>query len=178
MLRLSTFLTPIFLFLLTASSTLHAAPPPIRVLVWDEQQPEQKRAYGDLFLGETIAAHLRTLPGLEVKTSNLAAPEQGVDEPTLDSTDVIIWWGHVRNAALTNANAERVASRVRDGHLSLIALHSAHWAKPFVRLMQDRAKADALAQVPLADRPNAQWEFLNEKTVYNAPKRDALLTPS
>ena len=31
---------------------------PIRVLVWDEQQPEQKQAYGDKFLGETIAAYL------------------------------------------------------------------------------------------------------------------------
>lgn len=28
---------------------------PIRVLVWDEQQPEQRKAYGDKFLGETIA---------------------------------------------------------------------------------------------------------------------------
>ena len=28
-----------------------AADTPLRVLVWDEQQPEQKQAYGDKFLG-------------------------------------------------------------------------------------------------------------------------------
>ena len=27
----------------------------VRVLMWDEQQPEQKRAYGEKFLGETIS---------------------------------------------------------------------------------------------------------------------------
>ena len=38
--------------LLTAVTILNAdAPRPVRVLVWDEQQPEQKRAYGDKFLG-------------------------------------------------------------------------------------------------------------------------------
>lgn len=162
-----------------ATAALRAADPqPVRVLVWDEQQPKQKQAYGDKFLGETIAEHLAALPGLTVKNSNLNAPEQGVDEATLDGTDVVIWWGHVRNAAVTNANAERIAARVREGRLSLIALHSAHWAKPFVRLMQDRAKADALAQVPEAERAAAKWEFLNEAPIGKEVKRDGPLTPA
>ena len=163
---------------LLATALLHAADPPsVRVLVWDEQQPEQKKAYGDKFLGETIAAHLGAQPGITVKNTNLNAPEQGVDEATLDATDVVIWWGHVRNGAVTNANAERIAARVREGRLSLIALHSAHWAKPFVRLMQDRAKADALAQVPEAGRATAKWEFLNEAPIGKGVKRDGPLTP-
>lgn len=161
-----------------STAALHAADPqPVRVLIWDEQQPKQKQAYGDKFLGETIAAHLAALPGLTVKNTNLDAPEQGVDEATLDATDVVIWWGHVRNGAVTNANAERIAARVREGRLGLIALHSAHWAKPFVRLMQDRAKADALAKVPEAARATAKWEFLNEAPIGKGVKRDAPLTP-
>ena len=168
-------LTTLVLF---ATAALHAAEPqPIRVLVWDEQQSEQKRAYGDKFLGETIAAHLGALPGITVKNTNLNAPEQGVDEATLDATDVVVWWGHVRNGAVTNAHAERIAARVREGRLSLIALHSAHWAKPFVRLMQDRAKADALAQVPEAERATAKWEFLNDAPIGKGVKRDGPLTP-
>ena len=149
---------------------------PIRVLIWDEQQPAQKQAYGDKFLGETIAAHLGAQPGITVKTANLDSPEQGVDEATLDATDVVIWWAHIKSQVLTNANAERVAARVRDGKLGFIALHSAHWAKPFVRLMQDRAKADALAQVPEAERVTAQWKFLKEKPTM--VKLDDPLTPS
>lgn len=164
---------------LFATAVVRAADPqPVRVLIWDEQQPKQKQAYGDKFLGETIAAHLAALPGLTVKNTNLDAPEQGVDEATLDATDVVIWWGHVRNGAVTNANAERIAARVREGRLGLIALHSAHWAKPFVRLMQDRAKADALAQVPEAARAAAKWEFLNEAPINKGVKRDAPLTPA
>lgn len=160
------------------SAACGADPKPVRVLVWDEQQPEQKQAYGDKFLGETIAAHLGALPGISVKTVNLESPEQGLDEATLDATDVMVWWGHIKNPAVTGVHAERVVDRVKDGKLGLIALHSAHWAKPFVRLMQDRAKADALNQVPAAERTAAQWEYLNEVTTYQAPKREDPLTPA
>ncbi len=151
---------------------------PVRVLVWDEQQPAQKQAYGDKFLGETIAAYLESQPGLVVKSVKLDSAEQGLDEATLDATDVLIWWGHVRHPEVSDANVERVVSRVREGRLSLIALHSAHWAKPFVKLMQERAKADALKSIPPGERGDVKWEFLNEVTVYQAPKRDAPLTPS
>lgn len=151
---------------------------PIRVLVWDEQQVDQKKAYGEKFLGETIAAHLGVQKGVMVKTSNLASPEQGVDQATLESTDVLIWWGHQKNLDLTDAHAEQVAARVREGKLGLIALHSAHWAKPFVKLMQDRSKEDALNQVPVADRATAKWEYKNESPIYKGVARDALLTPS
>src|SRR5436309_262053 len=74
---------------LCAGVHLHAAAPKsVRVLVWDEQQPQQKQAYGDKFLGETIGTYLSAQPGIAVKTANLDSPEQGLDEATLDSTDV------------------------------------------------------------------------------------------
>ena len=38
---------------------------PISVVVWDERQPEQRQAYDD-FLGNQIAGHLKTRPGLGV----------------------------------------------------------------------------------------------------------------
>jgi hypothetical protein len=37
--------------------------PPIRVVVWDEQQPAQKQAYAD-FLGNEIASCLKKQRGL------------------------------------------------------------------------------------------------------------------
>jgi len=155
-----------------------AAPKPVRVLVWDEQQPEQKQAYGDRFLGETIAAHLSTQPGLVVKSACLADPEQGVSEALLDSSDVVIWWAHKRVSDFRDEHAMRVVSRVLDGRLSLIALHSAHWSKPFVRLMQERAKADALAQVPESERATAKWKYLLEQPYPKVPKAGDPLTPS
>ena len=128
---------------------------PIRVLVWDEQQPQQKPAYGEKFLGETIAAHLEKQPGLSVKTARLDDAEQGLSDATLDATDVIVFWCHRRVKDQDDARMEAVVKRVMDGKLAFIALHSAHWAKPFVRLMQERAKADALATSDGADMVTA-----------------------
>ena len=150
----------------------------IRVLVWDEQQPQQKEAYGEKFLGETIAAHLEKQPGLSVKTARLDDAEQGLSDTTLDATDVLVFWCHRRVKDQDDARMEAVVKRVLDGKLSLIALHSAHWAKPFVRLMQERAKADALKQLPEAERASAKWEFMNDQPYYKGVKADAPLTPS
>jgi hypothetical protein len=165
--------------LLCASAVCDAAEGAVvRVLVWDEQQPEQKQAYGDRFLGETIAAHLGTRPGFSIKHAGLDAVEQGLDEATLNATDVIIWWGHKKHGVVKDEFVERIVSRVKSGKLALIALHSAHWSKPFVRLMQERAKTDALQEIPTAERSTARFEFVNDKPYGRTVKRDARLTPS
>ena len=150
----------------------------VRVLVWDEQQPEQKQAYGEKFLGETIAAHLAAQPGFVVKSVSLSSPAQGLDAATLDATDVVIWWSHKKNPFVTEENVERLVARVRQGRLGFIALHSAHWSRPFVRLMQERAKDDALAQIPAPDRATAKFAYSNENPLGKVPPRDAPLTPS
>ncbi len=172
-------LTLLTVLLLAPLANLNAATPrPVRVLIWDEQQPEQKRAYGNKFLGETIAAHLAGQPGFTVKSVSLASPSQGLDETTLTDTDVVIWWSHQKNQLVTDENVERLVARVREGRLGFIALHSAHWSKPFVRLMQERAKDDALAQIPAAERATAKFEYSNQNPYGKVPRRDAPLTPS
>jgi len=90
---------------------------------------------------------------------------------------VLIWWGHVRNGDISEADARPVVQRLKEGKLSLLALHSAHWATPFVLAMQERAASDALAMLPEAERGRAKVEFLG-KIVRRAPGRDAPLTPS
>jgi trehalose utilization protein len=143
------------------SAVTAAESPPTRILVWDEQQPKQKEAYDGGFLGEAIAGFLAKQPGVTVKSVSLDSPGQGLDNATLDATDVIVWWGHVRHAEVTVAHTEEVVTRVREGRLGLVPLHSAHWSRPFVRLMQERAKSDALARLPEAERATAKWEYLN-----------------
>ena len=157
---------------------LLAAPTPIRVLVWDERQPEQKQGYQGAFLGDTLAKHLSAQPGLVVKSVGLDDPAQGLEDATLAATDVVVFWCHKRPLEQDDARMEALVRRVQAGKAGLIALHSAHWAKPFVRLMQERAKADALAQVPVAERATAKWEFLNDKPYRIIPKKGAVPTPS
>ena len=67
---------------------------PIRVLVWDEQQPQQAQGYGDKFLGETLAAELAKNKDLAVKTARLADADQGLSDAALDQADVLIFWCH------------------------------------------------------------------------------------
>ena len=176
---MKSYFLPVGFFLMAALAGLEAAtPPPVRVLVWDEQQPEQKRAYGDRFLGETIAAHLAAQPGFTVKNASLGSPSQGLDEASLNDTDVVIWWSHVKNPFVTDENVERIVTRVRQGKLGFMALHSAHWARPFVRLMQERAKDDALAQIPEAERAAAKFEYFNQNPLGKVPAKNGPLTPS
>ena len=41
-----------------------------------------------------------------MKTTRLEAPEQGLDEATLDATDVLVWWSHKKNPAVSDERAE------------------------------------------------------------------------
>lgn len=159
---------------LLTNSILSAAP--VRVLVWDERQAAQKQVYTN-FLGNEIAAHLEKVAGLSVKSSGLDEPQQGLAD--LDNTDVLIWWGHQRHTEITQETARGIVKRVKEGKLSLLSLHSAHWSQPFVEAMHERARMDALAMLPAEQRANAKIIetnlFANFRSV---PKYDSMLTPA
>lgn len=171
-------LSPLLAFLLCWGALRADDQAPIRVLIWDEQQPEQKKAYGEKFLGETIAVHLSAQSTFEVRSVSLASSAQGLDEESLNRADVLLWWSHVKNPLVADENVERVVDRVRQGRLGFIALHSAHWARPFVRLMQERAKEDAIAQIPEEERASAKFEYSNQDPIGKVPPKWAPLTPS
>ncbi len=130
---------------------------PIRVVVWDERQPKQKQAY-DNFLGNAIADYLKKQPGLDVKSVCLDDPEQGLSKETLDHCDVLIWWGHVRHGEIKPETAKKIVARIKDGKISLLALHSAHYAMPFKEAMNERARMDALATIDEVFRAKAKIE--------------------
>ena len=137
---------------LAAAGCKTPQPSGIRVRVWDERQPAQKKAYPN-WLGNQIADHLRTVPGLTVESVCIDDPEQGLKD--LDSVDVLVWWGHVRHAEIEPATAARIVERIRSGKLSLLALHSAHWSRPFVASMNAVALARALEALPENERNRA-----------------------
>jgi trehalose utilization protein len=69
-----------------------------------------------------------------VRTATLDEPENGLPEPVLMKTDVLIWWGHTAHEEVDDATVNRVHGRVLHG-MGLIVLHSAHFSKIFKRLM-------------------------------------------
>ena len=80
----------------------------IRVVVWDEQQAAQKQAYTN-FLGNQIAAHLKTVPGLSVKSVALTDPDKGLADEVLNNCDVLIWWGHQKHTEISSEKAKEIA---------------------------------------------------------------------
>lgn len=107
----------------------------VRALVWNEhrherQSPEVAAIYPDGIHG-TLAGALRDA-GLDVRTATLDSEDQGLTD--LEWADVLVWWGHVAHDELTDANVDRIQARVLDG-MGFVGLHSAHYSKPFKRLM-------------------------------------------
>jgi trehalose utilization protein len=147
----------------------------IRVLVWDERQPAQKEAY-ETFLGDRIADHLRSVGGFDVKSVCLDDPERGLSQANLDFCQVLIWWGHVRNREVPIEVGRAIVERIKEGKLSLIALHSAHWSTPFVAAMNERARVDLEKKRHASERKNISIEVVPAR-LYVAPRRDERITP-
>jgi len=123
------------------ASALIASAEPVHILVWDERQERQAEAY-DNFLGNEIAKQLEaTTDDLEIRSVAMDDPGQGLND--LEWADVLIWWGHVRQGDVTEENVKRVLDRILAGDLDLIALHSAHFASPFMEAMNWRSMEDA-----------------------------------
>ena len=116
---------------------------PIHVLIWDERQARQSEAY-DNFLGNEIAVRLKAASDdFQIRSVSLDDPGQGLAAGNLEWADVIVWWGHVRHSDVSEENAKRIVEYIRQGKIDLIALHSAHWARPFVEAMNWRSIQNA-----------------------------------
>ena len=106
-----------------------------RVLVWNEHRHERKnQRVAELYpegIHGAVASGLREA-GLDVRTATLDDPDQGLGD--LDWADVLVWWGHIAHDEVADSNVDRVQARVLDG-MGFIGLHSAHFSKPFRRLM-------------------------------------------
>lgn len=110
----------------------------IRALVWGENVHERENAvvagvYPD-GMHNAIAAALNEDDGITARSTTLQEPEHGLTEEVLAETDVLLWWGHAAHGSVADDVVERVAEHVWSG-MGLIALHSAHFAKIFKRLM-------------------------------------------
>lgn len=151
----------------------------VHVLVWDERQPRQSEAYDD-FLGNEIANRLKSRANeFELRSVALDDPEQGLTAGNLEWADVIIWWGHVRQNQVSEENADRVVEYVRRGELDLIALHSAHWAKPFVKAMNWRSVDEGRRQLSeRAGNKRLTIETVSPPAEFTVPMHGSVKTPA
>lgn len=107
--------------------------PSVRVLVWSEASAPKNVYPNDI--NAAIAEHLSKQKNLIVKTASLNDPEQGLSQEALDNTDVLFWWGHKYHNKVEGAAVDRIIKRVKEGGMGFVAIHSAHYSKPFKALL-------------------------------------------
>lgn len=108
-----------------------------RVTIWNEYRHEKSdenvaEIYPEGIHG-ALAAMLKE-GGFEVRTATLDEPEHGLTDEVLNTTDVLLWWGHMAHDEVSDETVDRVQERVLGG-MGLIILHSGHFSKIFKKLM-------------------------------------------
>ncbi|QDY71213.1 ThuA domain-containing protein [Qingshengfaniella alkalisoli] len=110
----------------------------IRTVVWGENVHEQtNKIVSDLYpkgMHGCIADALNEDDAISATTATLQEDDHGLTVERLAETDVLLWWGHAAHGDVKDEVAERVCEAVWAG-MGLIFLHSAHFSKPFKRLM-------------------------------------------
>ena len=76
------------LAILNLATCISFAGDKINVLVWDEQQPVQKKLYPN-FPGNYIANYLKNNSNLNVISANINQPEQGLSSKALKEADAL-----------------------------------------------------------------------------------------
>jgi trehalose utilization protein len=158
---------------LPAITLASCAPGKTRILVWDEKSEDSKKAYNN-YLGTHIAESLKKNSAFIVSTAFLDDPDQGISDAVLDNTDVLIWWGHVRHNEISAEKGKSIVKRISSGSLSLIALHSAHWASPFVQSMNEITRRKVLSDKSITE---ADVQFIAPATQFTIPAVSDRLTP-
>ena len=107
----------------------------MQVTVWNEWSQERQKVYEDQGIHGAVAEGLRELlPDASIRTATIHEPGQGLPDAILDTTDVLMWWGHMAHAEIDDRLVDRIAERVLGG-MGLIVLHSGHYSKIFKKLM-------------------------------------------
>ncbi|MBD2868890.1 ThuA domain-containing protein [Paenibacillus arenilitoris] len=116
----------------------------INVTVWNEyrheRHNEQVRGIYPEGIHNAIGGYLKSAGGFEVRTAVLDDPDHGLGDEVLNSTDVLIWWGHLAHGEVRDDIVEKVRTRVLDG-MGLIVLHSGHASKIFESLLGTKTGA-------------------------------------
>ena len=110
----------------------------INVTVWNENYHDRfndkvKKLYPNGLHG-AIAEFLSS-EDIKVRIATLDMEEQGLTDELLDTTDVLIWWGHMKHSLVSDELVTKIRDRVYSGKMGFIPLHSAHHSKPFMAII-------------------------------------------
>ena len=111
---------------------------PISVTIWNEYLHEvREAAIGEVYptgIHGALAEELAPNADFTIRTATLVEPSHGLTDEVLETTDVLIWWGHMGHHLVDDAIVEKVHQQVLSG-MGIIVLHSGHYSKIFRKLM-------------------------------------------
>lgn len=111
--------------------------PPLK---YADYAQEARRIYPQGVHGAIAAGLARDLGALaHVEALCLDDEGAGLDPAVLDDTDVLIWWSHVREHLVADEAVARVRSRVLEGGMGLVVLHSGAQSRLFRGLVGSEA---------------------------------------
>jgi trehalose utilization protein len=133
-------------------ATLGDEPAPLNYTNYAE---EARRIYPEE-VHQTIARGLHDCLGASalVRASTLEDSEHGLGQALLESTDVLVWWSHVKEHLLPAETVERVWKRVVGDGMGIVVLHSGAQSRVFRRLMGTSCRTGGWRQ---ADDWEAVW---------------------
>jgi trehalose utilization protein len=70
----------------------------------------------------------------DIRCATLPDHRELLTKETLDDTDVMLWWAHMKHREVDDDAVDMVVQRVLDG-MGIIFLHSGHASKPFRRIL-------------------------------------------
>ena len=109
----------------------------IRVTIWNEGRIEKLHPkVTAIYPGGIDGAVAEGLEGegFELRRAGLDDADQGLPAEVLDTTDVLLWWGHIAHDEVGDGLIDRMHQHVLAG-MGLVVLHSGHHSKLFKRLM-------------------------------------------
>ncbi len=110
----------------------------INVTVWNEGVHEKlSNEVAGIYpagIHGCIKNFLSSQDDFNVRTATLAQRRCGLSDEVLESTDVLIWWGHMAHDKVPDKLVEKIHKRVLSG-MGLVVLHSGHHSKIFKSLM-------------------------------------------
>ena len=107
----------------------------LNVTVWNEYRHEKmeegcRAIYPDGIHG-FIKGFLDKDTTLNVRLAALDDPANGLPDDVLNTTDVLMWWGHMAHHEVPDDLVARIRQRVYTGKMGLIVMHSGHHSKVF-----------------------------------------------
>ena len=142
------------------------------VVVWSEGTVSPKVYPNDI--NGAVADGLAGLDGWEVVKAGINDPDQGLSDERLSRCDVLIWWGHKKHGQVKDELVNKIVSRVKDGKMGFIALHSAHFAKANIALMSQSPTAkELLDKVHPKDRVAAWGAYKGDSKTLTITVKDA-----